>query len=213
MQKSENIDALCASLVKAQLKMKNPPLDSENPFFKNQYASLCGVRDTVTPILAEQGLAVTQLLSHEPDGIVCETVLVHQSGQWLSSAFYMPATKKDAQGYGSAITYARRYALMAICGVVGDVDDDANAATHKPTKEAVTPTAGAWEAIPDKRKSRLIDLVQVCVEALNNSEPNEAIRIINDAGLDADEKVAIWTRFDSKQRSAMKKAETEARAA
>jgi len=205
MQKSENIDALCASLVKAQLKMKNPPLDSENPFFKNQYASLCGVRDTVTPILAEQGLAVTQLLSHEPDGIVCETVLVHQSGQWLSSAFYMPATKKDAQGYGSAITYARRYALMAICGVVGDVDDDANAATHKPTKEAITPTAGAWEALTEKQRHQLTDLALVVKGHLKDGNMEVAITAIDEAHLDADSKVALWSRFDSKERSAMTK--------
>lgn len=205
MNKSENIAELSAALVKFQTEAKNPPLDSENPFFRNKYASLAGVRDCVTPILSKNGLAVTQLLSHEPDGIVCETILVHASGQWLSSAFYMPATKKDAQGYGSAITYARRYALMAICGVVGDVDDDANAATHKPTKEPITPTSGAWEAMSDKQKSRLIDLVQVVMESMQMGDIGEALRIIGDAGLDSDEKVALNTKFDSKTRSAMTK--------
>lgn len=210
MNKSEQISELAVALVKATLELKNPALDAENPFFKNKYASLAGVRDTVTPTLAEHGLAVVQLLGHEPDGITCETVLLHTSGQWLSERLYMPATKKDAQGYGSAITYARRYALMAICGVVGDVDDDANAATNKPTKEPITPTAGLWESMTPKQQSRLTDLADLAKEALANTEPLEALRVMNDAGLDSEEKMAIWTRFDSKQRSAMKKAEKDA---
>jgi hypothetical protein len=99
---------------------------------------------------------------------------------------------------------------MAICNVVGDVDDDANAATNKPTKEAITPTAGAWEAMDDKQKSRLTDLANVVKEYLADKDVTEAVRVIDDAALDAEEKVALWTQLDSKARSALKREKQEA---
>jgi len=132
MNKSESIAALSGALAKAQAQLKNPPYDSKNPHFKNSYASLASVRDTITPVLAAHGIAVLQLLGKSDVGVSCETVLTHESGEWISSTIELPATKQDAQGYGSACTYARRYALMAIVNVVGDVDDDATEAS-KPT--------------------------------------------------------------------------------
>ena len=135
MNKSESIASIAAALAKAQAELKNPPFDSKNPHFKNNYASLASVRDTVTPVLAHHGIAVLQLLGKSDVGVSCETVLTHESGEWISSTIELPATKQDAQGYGSACTYARRYALMAIVNVVGDVDDDATEAT-KPKTDA-----------------------------------------------------------------------------
>lgn len=129
MTKSEAINELAAALSKAQGEMTNPKFDTSNPFFKSRYASLSTVRDAVVPPLSKNGIAVTQLVQSTPAGVECETVLMHASGQWVSSTLYLPSGKHDAQGYGSAITYARRYALMAICGVVGDEDDDGNAAS------------------------------------------------------------------------------------
>lgn len=135
MNKSESIASLAAALAKAQAGLKNPAFDSSNPHFKNKYASLASVRDTITPVLSAHGIAVLQLLGKSDVGVSCETVLTHESGEWISSTIEIPATKQDAQGYGSASSYARRYALMAIVNVVGDVDDDANEAS-KPKNEA-----------------------------------------------------------------------------
>lgn len=129
MNKSESIDELSAALAKAQGEMKNPKFDTANPFFKSRYASLSCVRDAVIPCLSKNNLAVTQIVQAAGESVECETVLMHGSGQWLSSTLQLPVTKHDAQGFGSAITYARRYSLMAICGVVGDEDDDGNAAS------------------------------------------------------------------------------------
>ena len=124
-ERSTEIAELIQALVKAQTAMKNPQFDSQNPHFRTRYASLKSVRDAVTPVLAEQGLVVTQLVGTEGQNVCCETVLWHSSGQYLASSLQLPATKPDAQGYGSAITYARRYALMALCNVAGEDDDDA----------------------------------------------------------------------------------------
>lgn len=128
MKKSETIAALSAALAKAQADMKNPGFDSQNPHFRNRYASLAAVREAVIPALTKNGLAVTQHLSLTENGMGCTTLLSHESGEWIESTLELPLSKADAQGAGSAATYARRYALMAVCGVVGDDDDDGNQA-------------------------------------------------------------------------------------
>jgi hypothetical protein len=133
MNKSESITLLATALAKAQNEMKNPAFDSQNPHFRNKYASLASVRDTVTPCLSKHGLAVSQHLGVEEGMVTCETILMHSSGEWISSVIKLPTPKPDAQGFGSAYTYARRYSLMAICGVVGDEDDDANEASKPVT--------------------------------------------------------------------------------
>jgi hypothetical protein len=122
----------------------------------------------------------------------------------------MPVSKQDAQGVGSAITYGRRYGLMAMCGVPAD-DDDGHAATSAPppAKSTITPTTGAWEAITEKDRSLLTDLSNVVKEYVADGDFEGAMKCIDDAGLDADHKVALWTRFDSKARSAMKRAKQE----
>lgn len=202
MNKSDSIEHLAVALAKAQGDMENPSFDTMNPFFKNKYASLATVRDTVTPALAKQGLSLVQLIGHQEGGITCETVLLHASGQFISSTLYMPSAKQDAQGYGSAITYARRYALMAICGVVGDEDDDAQGAV----KAKITPTAGAHETLTkdqiakvDKVASNMIDMFTA---ERDISEPHKCME---DAKLDNEEKIYLWTWLDSKQRSSLKK--------
>ena len=208
MNKSDSITDLAVALVKAQGELKNPSFDSQNPHFKNKYASLATVRDTVTPVLAKHGLAVVQLLGRGEGGITCETVLLHTTGQWLSEALYMPSAKQDAQGFGSAITYARRYALMAICGVVGDEDDDGQAAVKQKGQLSgpITPTTGAREALkPDqidrveKVASNMLDMFEAGRDV---SEPYDVMEL---ALLDNEEKIFLWTFLDSKMRSALKK--------
>lgn len=123
------INEIAKALSAAHLELKNPPLDSMNPHFKSKFASLAGVRDAVVPVLAKHGLFVAQNLTNTERGVACTTIITHTSGQQMTfGPLEMPAMKPDAQGLGSAATYARRYALMAAFCVVGDVDDDANAA-------------------------------------------------------------------------------------
>jgi ERF superfamily len=131
MQKSESIAALAAALAKAQGSMRHALKDSVNPHFKSRYADLASVLDAVRSPLADYGLAVVQLVGDDEHGAAVETVLMHASGEWISSRVVLPVSKADAQGYGSAITYARRYALAAICGVAQD-DDDGDAARKAP---------------------------------------------------------------------------------
>lgn len=130
---------LAAALVAAQSQMENPKYDAVNPHFKNRYASLKAVRAAVLPPLNDNGITVIQNIISIEGGIGCTTVLIHESEQTMSfGPLTMPVARQDAQGYGSGITYACRYALCAVFGVTGEDDDDSEAAVGRP-KEAAKP--------------------------------------------------------------------------
>ena len=139
MNKSESIASLAKALAKAQGEVENASKASVNPHFKSKYADLAEVLNTVRPVFASCGLSFVQMPSFA-DGIVSvETMLVHESGEWISETASSPITKQDAQGVGSAITYLRRYSLAAFAGIAQE-DDDANASVGKPqSKQAAAP--------------------------------------------------------------------------
>ena len=127
--------SIYAAFVKAQ-KAFGPALKtSTNPHFKSRYANLSAVVEAVIDALNSNGIAVIQKSHPNESGVSVETVFIHESGETISSGILsVPATKHDAQGYGSAMTYARRYSLMAACGIAPE-DDDGNAAS-KPKPKA-----------------------------------------------------------------------------
>lgn len=128
MKKSENISDLAFALAKAQAEMNNPKFDSKNPHFKSSYASLASVRNAVVPVLARNGLSLLQDITTSESGVACSNLLMHESGQWIETeGITVFVDKQNAQGIGSATTYARRFSLMALVTVVGDDDDDGNA--------------------------------------------------------------------------------------
>jgi hypothetical protein len=145
MRTSENIDQLATALAAAQAEMKNAKLNKINPHFKSKYADLAEIRDTVTPALSKNGIAVVQGTDAADSGILVVTRLVHKSGQWIESRF--PIAYDKPQTMGSAYTYAKRYSLAAICNIAADEDDDANAANDKPVAmPSVNGTPGASKA-------------------------------------------------------------------
>lgn len=125
---SASICQISISLSKAQGKMETAKKDTANPFFKSTYADLASVWSAVREPLSDNGLAVMQFPSSEGTTVKVTTILSHASGEWLASDLKVEAKDKGAQSVGSAITYARRYSLMAVCGIAPD-DDDGNAAT------------------------------------------------------------------------------------
>lgn len=130
MNKSESIAKLAEALSKAQGQIKNAVKDSANPYFKSKYADLASVWDACRNELAANGLAVVQIPAMR-DGKVCvTTVLMHSSGEWIDGDLELTPVKSDPQGAGSAITYARRYALAGFAGIAPE-DDDGNAASGK----------------------------------------------------------------------------------
>lgn len=136
MQKSESIAGLAAALAKAQGAMKGAVKDSANPFFKSKYADLASVVEAIRVAFASNGLSYIQTVEpSDKDEVRVETTILHSSGEWIScGVLSLPVSKSDAQGYGSALTYARRYSLSAATGVAPE-DDDGNAASSaKPKK-------------------------------------------------------------------------------
>jgi hypothetical protein len=139
---SEQLGDLAKALAKAQGELQDAKRDAKNPHFKNTYATLSSVRAAVTPTLAKHGLSTLQSFEpHGGEGVCVVTWLLHESGQFIRSRLYLPVSKKDAQGFGSAISYGRRYALAAIVGIASDDDDDAEAAVGKrpPVQAAPVP--------------------------------------------------------------------------
>ena len=131
MPRSEQINELAASLACAQGAMSVAIKDSVNPHFKSRYADLASVIDAVRPHLSVNGIAFVQDVTTEP-GLVCvETTLYHKSGQWLSNKLAVACKDLSPQPVGSAITYARRYTLMALCGIAPAEDDDGEAAQSR----------------------------------------------------------------------------------
>lgn len=123
---------VCAALVKAQREFAPVLKDAVNPHFKSRYASLDGVIDAVRAALNRNGIALVQRCEggyrDGAGGVHVSTCFVHESGEILNAgAIYVPAIKVDPQAYGSALTYARRYSLLAACGIAAE-DDDGNAA-------------------------------------------------------------------------------------
>lgn len=140
MNQSESIKKLSAALVKAQAEMSGAVKDSANPFFKSRYADLEAVIKAIKEPFAKHGLAYTQFPITGDNGIGVTTRLIHESGEWIECGFFLPMTKADPQAAGSAITYARRYALQAMAGIPA-VDDDAEGAmgrTQKPVVGKIT---------------------------------------------------------------------------
>ena len=125
---------IATALVKAQ-KAFGPALKSSvNPHFRSKYADLAACVEAVMDSLNDNGICLIQHTHEHPDGVVVETMFLHESGESLSCGhLYFPASKNDPQGYMSALTYARRGSLMAACGIAPEKeDDDGNAASKVP---------------------------------------------------------------------------------
>lgn len=176
----EKTGLISAALAKAQTEMSNPGFDSTNPHFRNKFASLAAVRNAVVPILAKHGIAMCQDLCSVDGSVACTTILMHASGQRLTfGPLVLPVSKNDAQGFGSAATYARRYSLMAVAGVVGDDDDDANAATGKPAAAQGHDPRGEMgkEVAADeirKAAATMRDIMEMDIE-----EPIKALKVLD----------------------------------
>jgi hypothetical protein len=195
-----------AALAKAQAEMSNPKFDKTNPHFKNKFASLAAVRDAVIPVLAKYGIACLQDLKNVAGGVGCTTVLLHSSGQSLTfGPLEMPVSKNDAQGFGSAATYARRYHLMAVANVVGDEDDDANQATGKPA--AATPIANGIGVHSPLGDVEVNDEVRAYAESFRTAiDPIVIQQLAADLKEEGEETYrAVWSLLDSKTRSNIKR--------
>jgi hypothetical protein len=154
MEKSESIVSLAAALCSASGQMGKAVMNSKNPHFKSKYADLESLLDAARVPLGLNGLAVVQMPSQDSLGYYVETMILHTSGEFISGKTYISPSKNDPQGLGSAITYAKRYGFSSMLGLVGEEDDDGNAASvpvervYKP--QSTTPAKSTAVAHPTK---------------------------------------------------------------
>ena len=147
MNKSDDIKNLAMAMNKAQAEMGGAAKDSANPFFKSKYADLGAVVHAVKEPFANNGLSYVQFPIEDAGRIGVETILMHESGEWMSNLFTVALSKQDAQQAGSAITYCRRFALQSVAGIPSE-DDDGNSASKasKPVGYTLDDTAKSWIA-------------------------------------------------------------------
>jgi hypothetical protein len=131
VRRSDTIAKMATAVTKAVAELKNPSKDSVNPYYNSKYADLATVRDAVLPVLARHDLAVLQLPCELDNAAALTTLLTHTSGEWVETTIKLRPVRNDPQGVGSALTYARRYALQSIAGVAAEDDDDGNAAGRR----------------------------------------------------------------------------------
>lgn len=148
-------DTLAGALVKALAEIEGAAKDKVNPHFKSKYADLASVIAAIKPVLAKHGLAFTQSTEPSEGGVIVETLLWHEAENLAPRSLgklFVPANKNDAQGFGSALTYARRYGLMTAFGVPAE-DDDGNAAakSYTPANNGSTARPTTGETPPNKR--------------------------------------------------------------
>lgn len=164
---------IATALVKAQ-KAFGPALKtSTNPHFRSRYADLSACVEAVITGLNDNGIALIQKCYDCENGVMVETVFVHESGETLECGIlHVPAAKQDPQGYGSALTYARRYSLMAAAGIAPE-DDDGNSASRRP--EVKTPDiTDHLLAIEGSGSSE--ELAKIYKDALDACEGNQALQ-------------------------------------
>lgn len=175
MNRSENINELATALAKAQGQMRNALKDTKNEFFKSKYADLASVIEAIRTPMAENGLSYIQTTEpSEKNEVRIETSIFHSSGQWIScGTLAVPVAKADAQGYGSALTYARRYSLSAAFGVASE-DDDGNAATKAAPKQERKQAEPPPEENPvEWTEDDVANLHTMCDKLFDLSEPLE----------------------------------------
>ena len=155
--------AIYTAFVAAQASFAPALKTNTNPHFKSRYVGLDGCIEAVLDALNANGIGLLQPTHECSDGVTVETLFVHTSGESMSGGkLHVPAAKNDPQGYGSALTYARRYSLMAACGIAPE-DDDGNAASRKPV--AVKPSKHSAELKAIATREELVSLYKSLPEA------------------------------------------------
>lgn len=152
--------SLHSAMAAAFAKIEGATKSANNPHFKTKYADLGAVIDAIKPALIDHGLFFTQHPQPSERGVTVETVLHHASGESISlGSLFVPANKQDAQGYGSALTYARRYALVTAFGVPTE-DDDGNAASRAVAGQSQTGAVSQQQPITDDQFIQLQELIE-----------------------------------------------------
>lgn len=212
MNKSDSIVNIAPALLAAQRAIRTAVKGADNPYFESKYADLKTIIEAVKGPLNDNGICFIQGLGWGQHGVTVETMFLHSSGEWMSSTLEVPVSKLDAQAVGSATAYGKRYGLQAMGGLPTE-DDDAEAAMPRgkqPKNPAfgkpITPNTGAWEAMSKDEQELLTHVAAGARKLMVEGKFEDAVTFIRKYDLINDAKHALNTRFDSKERRALKQA-------
>ncbi len=181
MNQSQSIGKLAQALAAVQSELHPAKFNATNPFFKSKYADLGSIFESCRALLAGNGLAISQLPGTPPPdfgpAICLTTMLMHESGEWISDTLVLPMKAPTPQDAGSALTYARRYALAAIVGIVTDEDDDGNASSQprQPIKasgkqsaspQPAQPVFAVGESVTSRKTGKIFKVVAVTPDGM-----------------------------------------------
>jgi hypothetical protein len=199
-----------AAFVRAQAGFGAILKTSINPHFNSRFAKLDACIEAVIDSLHKNGLALLQKTHEYEKGVAVETILMHESGEQISGGiFAVPANKQDPQGYGSALTYARRYSLMAVCGIAPE-DDDGNAASKpKPAEKKMQIPANVggmdyFDKCDEQERALILDFAMEIEGAETDQATFDAYTKAKQM-LDTDQMAALSSKVSSGKRSAIKK--------
>lgn len=207
---------LAAALVKAQAEMTGAKKDTDNLFFKSKYADLASVDAAIGPAAAKHGLGYIQIAHNFDHAAAIETIIIHESGETFAcGVVVVPVSKADAQGFGSAMTYARRYSLAAAFGVCPE-DDDGNAATKAAPKEkpkaSISPNdvgKDYHEAATGDERTKIDAAVLDIQTMLSFGDAEKASKHFYAIGTQ-EQMAAAWSQLNSKERAEIKRFKNEA---
>ena len=198
---------LIESLVKAQSEMTHAAFDQTNPHFKSKFASLKSVIDAIKPALNANGIFFMQV-SHPLDhGVGIETIFCKADEKLSTGVVMVPVDKANAQGLGSALTYAKRYSLAMACGIAADVDDDGNGAAAAPPQrkgQSVVRTVIEQEGIVVDETKRDAYVTQLLAK-VTEVDTGGVQELVDELSTDSDMKIAVWAELPSNVRSFIKK--------
>jgi len=200
MKTSDSINEIATALSAAQAEIQNPSKSAENPFFKSRYADLAEVLSVVRPAFTKQHLSIVQMPYTSENGQIGVTTMIsHASGQWMQGEVDLPlqVNKNVNQDAGSAITYLRRYALAAACGVAQE-DTDGNLGKSKGEN---TGAVVNLKTITSKQSDE--------IEALIEETGTDRVGFLNYAGADSIKKIAA-SKYTDVYNKLMEKKEKQA---
>lgn len=193
------MNEIAKALVKFQKEVKNPVKDATNPHFKSKYVKLDGLLEVIKEPLANNGLCLLQRFENIDSVTNLTTVLLHESGELISSSIPISPDKSNIQGVGSAITYLRRYSIEVLCGICGTDDDDGNESVmsgqsykqvSKPAKAQIIKSERNLIVPTGPYKGKLMssfgkdELISICKYMSNGEEQTEQVKTFLNAARD-----------------------------
>lgn len=191
MERSESIAEISKALNTFRTAVKQPVKSASNPFFKSKYVALEGVVNAIDSALKDTGLSYVQEATSEGNQVGVTTLLLHESGEWIEmTPLTLPVTKNDAQAFGSAETYARRYSLSAAFGITSDLDDDGNAAnSNPPAQQPTKPKRSTTQA----RKETINELAESISKIKNVEKSQVLVEVYKNHGIESNDEIKNMT--------------------